>query len=85
MDVHEDFRHSKKLLWTTLDKLSCPESFVKIICLFSDDMNGLVFSTGSSSDPLEISKGVRKIAGPSPLQPLIPVTCDRNQTARDSD
>ena len=37
-------------LWAILERFSCPGKFMNLICLFHDNMKGLVLSTGETSD-----------------------------------
>ena len=47
-------------LWTLLRRYGCPETFVKIIQEFHDGMAGAVSIGGSTTDPFEISHGLKQ-------------------------
>ena len=51
---------NRKALWTILAKLGCPRKFVQLIRLFHDGMVGQVVSNGVTSEPFEISNGVKQ-------------------------
>ena len=49
----------RSTLWTLLRRYGCPETFVKIIHEFHDGMAGAVSIGGSTTDPFEISHGLK--------------------------
>ncbi|PFX31654.1 Transposon TX1 uncharacterized 149 kDa protein [Stylophora pistillata] len=51
---------NRAALWTVLQKLGCPRTFVTLIRLFHDSMTGLVFFGGEASEPFEITNGVKQ-------------------------
>ena len=50
----------RSTLWTLLRRYGCPETFVKIIQEFHDDMAGPMSIGGSTTDPFEISLGLNQ-------------------------
>ena len=50
----------RSTLWTLLRRYGCPETFVKIIQEFHDRMAGAVSIGGSTTDPFEISHGLKQ-------------------------
>jgi hypothetical protein len=50
----------RSTLWTLLRRYGCPETFVKIIQEFHDGMAGAVSIGGSTTDPFEISHGLKQ-------------------------
>ena len=50
----------RSTLWTLLRRYGCPETFVKIIQEFHGGMAGAVSIGGSTTDPFEISHGLKQ-------------------------
>ena len=50
----------RSTLWTLLRRYGCPETFVKIIQEFHDGMAGVVSIGASTTDPFEISYGLKQ-------------------------
>ena len=52
----------RKALWTVLERIGCPQKFVKMIQLFHDGMTGQVLSSGDGgvTETFEISNGVKQ-------------------------
>ena len=50
----------RSTLWTLLRRYGCPETFVKIIQEFHDGMAGAVSIGGSTTDPFQISHGLKQ-------------------------
>jgi hypothetical protein len=56
----------RSTLWIFLRRYGCPETFVKIIQEFHDGMAGAVSIGGSTTDPFEISHGLKQGWGLAP-------------------
>ena len=51
---------SRNGLWKILAKFGCLEKFVKIISLFHDGMVARVLNDGGSSEPFQVTNGVKQ-------------------------
>ena len=51
---------SKEGLWKILAKFSCPEKFFKMVRRFHDDMVARVLNDGGSSEPFQVTNGVKQ-------------------------
>ncbi|XP_034050988.1 LOW QUALITY PROTEIN: uncharacterized protein LOC117531908 [Thalassophryne amazonica] len=51
---------NREALWLILEKLSCLNKMIRIICLFHDGMVGSVLTRGGTSAPFAISNGVKQ-------------------------
>ena len=51
---------SRNGLWKILAKFGCPEKFVKIISFFHDGMVARVLNDGGSSEPFQVTNGVKQ-------------------------
>ena len=57
---------NRKALWLILEKLGCPNKFVKTLRLFHDDMQAWVNVGGKLSDPISVANGVKQGDIPAP-------------------
>ena len=51
---------SREGLWKILAKFGCPEKFVKMVRLFHDDLVARVLNDDGSSEPFQVTNGVKK-------------------------
>ena len=71
-------------LWTILSKFGCPRNrFVKLICLFHDNMIGLIHTGGETFEPFEVSNGVKQGCMLVPLFFNLILTCLLSHAVRD--
>ena len=51
---------SREGLWKIMSKFGCPDRFVKIVRQFHDGMTTRVLDDGSSSEPFQVTNGVKQ-------------------------
>nr|KAG5705334.1 hypothetical protein BaRGS_011106 [Batillaria attramentaria] len=75
---------NRKALWTVLERIGCPQKFVKVIQLFHDGMTGQVLSSGNGgvTEAFEISNGVKQGCVLAPVLFNVFFTCMLSHAVR---
>ena len=61
VDLNKAFNSvSREGLWKILAKFACPEKFVKMVRFFHDGMVARVLNDGGSSEPFQVTNGVKQ-------------------------
>ena len=76
---------NREAFWVILSKLGCPRRFIKLICLFHDDMTSVVLSSGKFSDSFVISNGIKQGCVLAPVLFNLFFTCVLTHVVKDLD